>query len=98
MTSLIQEGILPGGFSPLGRIDMKRVNLDQFYSFGHILHPIVDLRPGSPLKQYIYQLTWARYALGRFVTDMLIPMTICKTPAFKVLRAIDEMIGGSPEE
>lgn len=85
-------------FCPLGGEEMQRVNLHDFYSFGHILHRVIELNPGSPLKEYYFPLAWARINLGKFVNDQLIPMTICKPAAWKIIHAVTELFPNTPEE
>lgn len=77
---------------------MRRVNLQEFYNFGQVLHPIVDLQPEKPLREYHFTMAWARITLGRFVNDKMIPMTICKPAAWKIINAISEIFPTSPED
>ena len=64
---------------------MQRVNLQDFFNFGQIVHPLVDLKPDKPLREYHFSLAMARIVLGKFVNDQLIPMTICKPAAWKII-------------
>lgn len=77
---------------------MKQVNINEFYQFGSILHPISELQPGRPLKEYHFVLIWGRLWLGKFVQDRLIPMTICKGAAWKTINAINELFPPGKEE
>lgn len=83
---------LNGGF-------MQRVNLYNFYKFGMLLHPIANLQPGRPFKEYKWGLYLARMWLESFVNGSLIPMTICTPVAKKAIDNINSLLPqGSPDQ
>jgi hypothetical protein len=83
---------------PVGGIDMQRINIGQFYQFGYQIHPLSELQPGKPVKEYLYLLYTARAWVDWFSQDNMIPMTICKGSARKIIEAIDRLLPPESEQ
>lgn len=81
-----------------GESFMKRVNINQFYDFGSVVHPLTELTPGKPLKEYMFTVAYARAWLNRFMLGAMIPMTICKPAAERTINAINDLMPPDPEE
>jgi len=71
---------------------MQRINISEFYNFGQSVHPLSELEPGKPLKDYHYLLFIARFYLKWFIDDQMIPMIICKEAASKIVAGINKLL------
>ena len=71
---------------------MQKVNIYNFYQFGTLLHPVVEMQPGGLFRDYHITLFIARIWLENFVDGHLIPMTISNHIAQKVIKAIDYLM------
>ena len=72
---------------------MQRVNLKQYYDFGHMIHPLTDLpsKESDPVNYYsmlFYSLKWIDF----FIDDKMIPMAISKAPAKRLHGAINDIL------
>jgi uncharacterized protein YktA (UPF0223 family) len=77
---------------------MQQINVYQFYQLAMAMHPITELKPGEPLKSYFFPLAVARFWITSLANDEVIPMTICKPVARRIVAAIDHIFPSKPEE
>ncbi len=73
-------------------VPMQQINLYEFYQLGANLDPATRLRADKPRREHFFVLFFLRIWLERIIEDTVIPLTICKPAARKVLRTIKTLI------
>jgi len=77
---------------------MQRVDISNFYRLGQVIHPLTEFDAGKPLRDYLFNFYMADSWITYFIQDMMLPMTICKTAAWKIKNGIQKFIKSTPEE
>lgn len=90
--------ILWWSYPLLGGLDMRRINISQFYRLGQVLHPLSELEAGKPLKDYYLTLFTAHTWIEFFLNDQMIPMTICEEAARKIIYGIKGLLPTTQKE
>ncbi len=80
-----------------GDSNMQRINLNQFYAFGHAIRSITNLEADKQLKDYLSRFHFARIWLDWFIEDKMIPMVICKEAASRIIQEVDQLAPKSSE-
>jgi hypothetical protein len=80
---------------------MQRVNVNQFYIMGHVLHPIGSIKADSKLKQHYYDLYSSQMWLEFLVNDKLVPLGVARPACWDLLTDIRALLtptaSGSPD-
>jgi hypothetical protein len=71
---------------------MLRVNVNEFYTLGFILHPLGDIRAGKQIKDYYNLLYQAQNALDGISNDSLVPLGVARPACDELLSAIRELL------
>jgi hypothetical protein len=79
---------------------VQRVNVNQFYIMGHVLHPIGEIKAGVKVKDHYYDLYSAQIWLEFLVNDKLVPMGVSRPACWDLLTDIRALLNagdsGSP--
>ena len=76
----------------LGGTVMKLINIHEFYQLGVTLDRLTSIKNDVQLKDIGYKLIEARSWLERLLDDSIIPLTICKPAAQKILDEINKLM------
>lgn len=77
--------------SSIGEEVVQQINVYQFYQIANVVHPLTEMKSGSPLKAYFYICILARYWLHSLANDKVIPVPICRPVTWKAINAINEI-------
>lgn len=69
---------------------MQRINGHRFYDLALRVHPLLEIKAESPLKDSFWTLWEAREALLQLFAQM--PLRVCSSPAQKLVNGIDTLL------
>jgi len=79
---------------------MQKVNVFQFYSLGHMVHPLTELKAEGKVKDSYYMLYSAQIWIDFVLMDNLVPIGVarpaCQTLSGAIKSVIGESVGGAP--
>jgi hypothetical protein len=75
---------------------VQRVNVNQFYTLGYILHPLEEIQDGKQVKDYYYLLYSSQMWLEFLLTDKLVPLGVARPACESLLDAIRELLKPEP--
>jgi hypothetical protein len=69
------------------------VNVFQFYSLGHSIHPLSEVKAGSKLKECYYEIFTAKIWLDYMLDDQMLPLGVAKPACQSLLGALRAILG-----
>ena len=74
---------------------MQRVNQNQFYEFGTVLHPLTEMHATAKISEVMWLCYRAKSWLQYFLENRVVPLVVCRPSG---LRLIEDIAGVIPSD
>lgn len=77
---------------------MQRLNEFSFYQLGTILHPLLQLKEGTKIEEYLNTLFMSQGWLNNILNNQLVPLKISKASCQRLLNSVNQILPKEGEQ